>query len=481
MKMMKSKTVLASKAFIIIFATLYLCLMVALKDLLSDITMYSLLTIGLFVVSFSMCTSLVKARGRYYLFSLTTLFLMFQFIVQVCIGNIAYYSNQTYYFPGWDYMKKTMFVMYTAALGYICGMDSKVWASAGEKIHEKFFTKWETNYNVNLRACIIVFIIVIPLYMWGMSTGLIGYETSNTVTAVSNIKQVVVYLSHLMTMALYILFIDILKNRKRNERLVFVVFLVVRLFMALLSGMKADIILMFACLFIIYLVCVGKANKMILFLGSLATLLIYNLNNVFRALLRNEAYNSFTRSELLFISVRQILLGGDVLTGVNNSFLMRLGITESCGSVIRYIDLHGLTENDPTFFKDFILIPLSTFLPRAILPWKSVLNYGVWVTQVVHGTMAYSSSYLTIEGFFYSIGGFITVFLGFYFLAIFLEFVSSIIKVESMNEVMLCTFLMICTTQIFEPNDPVTMIMGIIRGIIIYPILGKILIRHRKI
>ena len=89
--------------------------------------------------------------------------------------------------------------------------------------------------------------------------------------------------------------------------------------------------------------------------------------------------------------------------------------------------------------------------------------------------MSYSSSYLTIVGFFYLIGGSVAVFLGYFLIAIFLEFLSGIVNIKSKNMALLCTYLILLTTEIYEPGDPVKMIMGLLRGIIIYPLLSVVL------
>lgn len=471
-----------SKVFCILLLSLSLIVVEILEilDISNNITSYSTLTVVMLICVVFFTVSVYRQYGKTMFFSFSMVFFLCQFFLQICIGNFGLYEKQSYFNPGWEYMNKTVKILTIGTMGYICGLNTVSVQRHGEIINRKIVSMVvPSQIDASIGRCILVFVVVVPIYIWALGRGIVGYATlSGIANYDSNLNsvQLITYITNMMTMVVYVLFINMIQKKTTTSKIILFIILGVRLSLALLSGMKADIILLVASLGIIYYILNGKITIKMIAGAAIATLLIYMLNETYRNLLRNSTYEGMERMDVLLHAIEVVFTGNRGSSeDVGIDMLNRIGITESAAAIIYYSDTVGLTESDPTFLKDLLLIPFNTFLPRAVFPWKSILNYGLWVTRTVYDSMSYSSSYLTIVGFFYLIGGSVAVFLGYFLIAIFLEFLSGIVNIKSKNMALLCTYLILLTTEIYEPGDPVTMIMGLLRGIIIYPLLSVVL------
>ena len=448
-------------------------------------TEFTILTISLLLFVLFIIGDIYKTQGSVGIGALCVLFFIFQFLIQVCIGNINLYTNQHYYNPGWDYLVKTMRVMMISAIGYSLGMEAKLFNDTGKKWHRIVFQdSFPYPSRASYKRCVLLFAIMIPIYIWAINKGIVGYNSSSSIKNYESnlaISTITTYIVSISEMIAYILFADVLIHPESKGKIPCSIIIALRLGLAMISGMKADIILMMASLAIVYYVCKGKIPKKTIIIGILLTLIVYSFNDAYRNVLRDQSGSSLSRFEAFTTAIQASTTDYDNNDGsVTNKVLSRIGTTESAGAVILYSDSHGLTENDPNFLKDFVLIPINTFVPRIIFPNKAVFQYGLWVTQTVYGQNLYSSSYLTIQGCFYLMGGYFAVFFGSLFLAAFLRLVSGFVDLRKKNVAALCVYLMILKS-LYEPNDPTTLTMGMLRNIIIYPLLCLLLIKKESI
>ena len=200
--------------------------------------------------------------------------------------------------------------------------------------------------------------------------------------------------------------------------------------------------------------------------------------NQTRTLMRNFSYN---RVE----TIVNLITGSLRTTGTNNfdviyNILQRINIIESMSAIVKYRDQIGLVPSDPNFLLDFLISPITSIVPRIVLPIKSFSDYGLWVTQNVHGDYnIFSSSYVTLQGFFYLAGGVFMVILGFFLLGLILRITDGMLNIYNKSIITIPIYLILIYQVVFEPSNPVSFVSDIVRGMIIFFIFMKIFTKRK--
>ena len=147
--------------------------------------------------------------------------------------------------------------------------------------------------------------------------------------------------------------------------------------------------------------------------------------------------------------------------------------------VLRYADTIGLQNGDPSFLIDFLMSPINAFLPRLLFPWKSVYDYGLWCTHHVFNVPSFLlyGSDLSTHGYFYLAGGIGFVIIGYMLMGFLMKFAGEILRIDKpINILCMISFLLIITNELFSTQSPTEMATAILRNIVVYPMMCRILL-----
>jgi hypothetical protein len=427
----------------------------------------------------------IKKISHNSILTLTGIFIFFQYLVQINIGNFSLlHSSSLYYNQDLYYLNKSMYIAIVSCLGIMIGFRNSSAILYGEKLKNKFISNGYEYYTSHFKS-IIFFILSVFVYIFAVRLGILGYaDTSNLSGYIryASISQYIIYVADMGMLVVLLLFVDLLKKKSIITWLLFILFLSIRIMLAILSGMKIELLGLLLGLIVLYMIIRGKIPRLMVALFSLSIIFIYRLSDIFRAMLRSTM-NYHSRVDLLLVSYRGLEKNDQSLFETFFSFLNRLNIIEPSAAIVHYKDTIGLSGNDPSFMVDLLLIPITTFIPRALLPGKPMSTYGLWVTHTVYGLpkTIHSSSYVTVQGFFYLAGGIFCVFIGFLSIGLFLNFCSGIISLKEKNLLLVCVFIIIITKVLIEPSTPIGIFTGVIRGIVIYVLLGRLLINKKNV
>lgn len=405
------------------------------------------------------------------------IFFLFQFGVQVVIGNISLPFYTSHFNAGWDYLYESMIVVALAAIALMIAVSFHGWYKLGARLEELTLGKIP-KFKLNIFVSVVLLIVSTLVYLYSMSIGVLGYSDSSTVGNYANTASYAQYFIYISDIGYIVLLISyyVKLNEPENiaARNVFVCALLIRVTLALMSGMKAELFFIVICLAIMHFIVKRKLPKWIILL-PVVVVVTYGVYDSYRAMLRSDGGS---RMELML----DAFTGSDLDIGATlTAMLARLNITESLSAILEYSNRTTLTSDDPTFLLDLILLPLTTFLPRALFPWKSMSTYGLWVTQQVYGLgdSVYSSSYVTVEGFYYLAGGILLVFVGFLTLGFFLELVGGFLKSTRTNPIAAAIFLMLCYKVFLEASTPVDIVTPCVRGMLVFGLASYLLVGWR--
>ena len=450
--------------------------------LISSQVAYWIYTIAIILFSISVIRNEYIKKGAKGLLSLTSLYVIFQFLIQTGIGNFSILYEVKDFSAGWDYLCKAMLISSISCIFFYFGTRSKSIKYWGELLHTKLLSNMDKRKSLNKPVAIVGAIIVIPIYIFALQIGIIGYSDANTIntyTSYANFSSYIVYITNYIPFVILLLWTDYFVRREKFPRSSLVgCILVTGIYMlsSFLTGMKADCICFAIAVFIISF----WANKKIPLLYTVVVIVVAYLAFAylpnFREILRMDSYSGNRLSALLEA------FSMDASSSASSTFgdlLSRINLSQAASAVIKYKDEAGLNSSSPTFLNDLLLSPITCFIPRSLLPGKSMSTYGIWVYQVVYGksTAISSAAYVTVHGFMYLAGGIVSVAFFSYLISLLLTFYSGFISAGDDNIYSLCIILMIGIKIIFEPATPIDLITPITRSIIIYLVYSKILLR----
>jgi hypothetical protein len=414
--------------------------------------------------------------------SLTGIFIFFQFGIQVVVGNFSLFFITNHFNRGWFYINKSMLLSIIGCIGIMIGFRSKNLFMLGCQLRDKIISRKHI-YIVNHFSSFIVFLISFFAHVLAINMGVLGYASSSTLQnfiRFASISQYLVYLSDLSLLIVFLYFIEMKRSNNVLTKILFTTYVSIRLILSLISGMKIELFVIPLGFIIIYFFERKKISKFISLLMGFTIIFTYRIFDSFRALLRTDG--GVTRVSALFDAITSMSSGESSIYELFVSILSRLNVIESSSSIVYYKDLIGLSSTDPRFLIDLLLVPITTIIPRTFLPLKSMSTYGLWVSHSVYGLpiSIQTSSYVTIQGFFYLAGGFAAVFFGFLALGLFLNFCSGIVNISDGNLLLVAILVLISYKELFEASTPVAIFSGVTRGIIIYIIFGLIVTKKKR-
>lgn len=422
------------------------------------------------------------------LFSYSIIFMMCQFIGQVFIGNFSYLVGSEEH-NSWVYMNKSMMLCFLAVFGLVTSCHMRCFASWGHQLSKRLMPDIQME-KLYMGRCALMFVVSFGIVLFMMIKGIRGYGNADVLEQASQYVSVVQYLNYLATgssLVLYLFFYKYLQKPTMGTGIIFLSLFMLEFSVAITSGMKKDTFSIFLCLFMIYYLVKHKINIWLVLVFFGVVFGVYQFIDAYRAALNMETFSGDRLDT--FLTVISGLGGSQGLysdrLGIDEvaaAFFARVSLTDALSLIVEYKDVIGLGPDDPTFLQDLLVAPFTIFLPRLLLPFKAMSTYGLWVTHTVMGMpdTVISSSYVTVEGFFYLAGGMLMVPVGFFALGIVLNFCSAFCRVEERSPVFVVIFFLIAIGMA-EPATPIGMITSVVRATIIYTLMGLFLIKTRGV
>jgi len=437
---------------------------------------------GLYVF---MSLYLASVHNRNGIFSYIVILLFFQFFGQVWVGNFSYiFENETHI--DWYFMNKSMLLCFFSVLGLEAASQVGLFERKGRKLGAYMFPRIEAE-GIYLRRCLIMFLFSTSITVIMLRLGISGYADADAISrgvgAYASFAQYLNYLSAGGSIALYLLFYECLCRPTGLKKMMFSLMLLVSLGGALISGMKKDVFIIFVCLFMIYSLVRKRVNPWFIVVMAISVLVVYQFVDAYRTALRAEDYSGDRLGTFI-----DVVLGSFSDTGLYKSsegfaeqlgkFWRRISLVDALAVIVEYKDNVGLDENDPAFLQDLLLLPITVFVPRILMPFKSMSVYGLWVSHTVMGMheSIISSSYVTVEGFFYLAGGILLLPIGFFLLGGVLSFWSGFFRLEERSPLFVIIFFLVAL-RLVEPSTPIDIVTATTRGAIIYTLMGWWLLR----
>ena len=436
-----------------------------------------------FILYTFVCLRQISRLNRNGLFSYAAIFMICQFVGQIFIGNFSYLLGSELH-NSWHYMNKSMLLCFLSVFALTASVHTTRFAQWGRRLSCRFWPSIHLE-QLYLKRCFFLYLLSFAVTIFMVSKGMYGFADADTLEQVNpyaSLGQYLKYLAAGTSLVLYLLFYEYLSRPTMVKRLSFLLAFSLEFGLSLTSGMKKDTLIMFACLFMLYYLVRRRVNLWILLVMALAVFGLYQFVDAYRSALLGPSFNG-SRLDAFMNVLSAVgndqglysdrMEAGDVLA----VFFARLSLTDALSLIVEYKDVVGLGPEDPTFLLDLLMVPFTVFLPRFLLPFKSMSTYGRWVTHTVMGLpeTVISSSYVTVEGFFYLGGGVLAVGIGFFLLGAVLNFCSAFCRLEERNPIFIVIFFL-TALNLVEPATPIDMVTSVVRATIIYTMMGCFLI-----
>ena len=334
-------------------------------------------------------------------------------------------------------------------------------------------------------SAIIVSMVVVLLVRLSMITfGVFGYSTSGAgLEATASFRQ---YLSTIELLSKFILLAISLHyfsspSPDRTTKRLLILVVVFEIAFGFLSGMKSSVVMPVVLVGICYYYCNNKLNMKLVPIAIILLLLAYTVIEPFRAARYED--KSFTNTSLAsivttFINSISESVGPETnRTNISEAsaplaILARSSMVYISSLGVEFKDTGQLPDNSPAFLKDIILSPLYAVVPRALWGGKESSRHGQWYVQEVMGFHENNTTSVGMSPFtyLYFAGGWLAVFLGFFFVGI-VQRVVAITLLENGGVV----YLMILTNLVGIDSVFYTFIVDSLRIILIIAVFFMVI------
>lgn len=274
-------------------------------------------------------------------------------------------------------------------------------------------------------ALIGLFAVALTARLVQIQLGVYGYSsTYDRLIELGSVTQYLAMGSGLGKLALVLSALQFFRcPSSRAARNWFYGLLAVEVLFGFMSGFKSAVVIPFIIVAICQYTQTSRFSKYWIILGLVGVVAAYAVIEPFR----QEKNNSTTFQGTSLVSIVSTMISasgtsvGDkaeqagtllsVSSRLNQSYIGSFGIEFSDRNL-------SLPAGSPNFLGDLFLAPLHAWIPRLIWDAKSLGNLGLWYTQVVMGMDHLSSTAMGPFTYLYFAGGFIAVFLGFFFIGI---------------------------------------------------------------
>lgn len=418
-----------------------------------------------------------KQKGRPYLldwFRLAT----FLFIVLNFFNILDELNSDSSAFR--DYIVRKEFI-FPSILVVFVGL---IGLTVGEKLAVLFFeerfkkrVKPSFKYafvSFDFFALVAIVIAVVQIYL--ILSGQVGYGVfqESTTSSFSFLFQFVI-ISSTLILSFFTIFKYLYHYNSWPFNFIFGFYFFVQVIYGFLSGMKESIIVPFIVVLIPYLLGGYKIPKKLFYIGLVLGLLIYPLNDNYRAIL-NEVPSMSKNDAFLLAAGKTFTIGlSDNITKGTGNFSDRL-------SLFPYLVYAVDNEANWTYYKGmdrYVYLPVAWILPRAIIPDKPKSEIGVVLNHMIYGRGDTNSISATTYGWVYFEGGYFYVFFLFVLFGVFISYFQFKIGTDTFLGLVLYVGVLVNLLKV--ETDVYFLISGILQGCLLSYILYKVFIRQTRL
>jgi hypothetical protein len=286
------------------------------------------------------------------------------------------------------------------------------------------------NIFISKTKILFLYFIINGLKLWQFKNGIYGRLISEELLKSALYENVSQYINLLNSAGLgAFFFITFMYHQKKIPRFIFILFFFFELFWGFLSGSRGGflfpvVIVMFSSYLTTQQI---KKTSIILFTAALffSMVVVVPFKNFYQNYRGNEVIKDFGLLYSKFYTYYSKLQidnnSKDIPDSWHYTLLSHTNYSTEIAASIRHKELYGLDNSSPDFFKDILLSPIHSIVPRFILQEKSKSIHGLWFREKIlkHNVgMGTYSIAMTPIGYLYFAGGPIMVFLGFWIMGI---------------------------------------------------------------
>ena len=325
-------------------------------------------------------------------------------------------------------MLKHMELVLLGAIALVLGNQSRVAINMARPASVmRFQTKYLPNGALRTLSIPVIMSISIISGLVTIKMGLMGYSSSyEELIDAGKYTMYLTLLNNLGKLALVLAALSFYSQQGQKKIGIWLIILIFeQLLFGFLSGMKSSIGMPFVTLIICKYLKTGKISTLTLLMLLASIIVAYTVIEPFRYTRNNDITFDGTSIKSIINTLitpdisEQQTTNTENIPGILLSFSVRSNIVNIGSYGLVYADENpDLPLYSPAFLEDIFMAPLHALIPRFIWTNKPLGNLGLWYNQVVMGTSNFSSTALGSFTYLYFAGGFLAVFIGFYFIGI---------------------------------------------------------------
>lgn len=315
-------------------------------------------------------------------------------------------------------------------------------------------------------------IIIGLIQIFLIVSGEVGYGTfqENTTSSYSFLFQIVFLISPLI-LSIFAVFKYLYKYKNSFFDIVFLSYFGIQIIYGLLSGMKESIITPIIIVLIPFLMGGGKIPKKFFYASIVFGLLIYPLNDNYRAILREKPDLNKNEAFMLAAATTFSAEFKDNLSEGSDSFSNRL-------SLFPYLIYTIENESSWDYYKNldrYIYLPVAWIVPRFIIPEKPKSDIGEVLNYKIRGWSGTSLS-ATTYGWAYFEGGYFFVLFLFTFFGYFISYFQYNLGIDTCFGLLMYIGVLISLLKV--EADIYFLISGLLQSVLVTFVVYKIFIKE---
>lgn len=327
----------------------------------------------------------------------------------------------------YTWMNNAMVLIILAAFAMWRGYYSKFAIRKAEYFHSLLSVKRliRKNFEVNFVVLFLLLGLSIGTFFINLKLGVYGYSSeAESLIATQDVRGFLKLGVDLGPFVLMVLALSVFSDRYCKNIGVWLLFGIVftgQVFLGFLSGFKSQVVWPVIITGFGYYIMKRHLPFHFILISFFMVMLAYQIVEPFREIRYSDP--GFNSRSLSSVTGALFEAATDSNTGVNQiskfeKFINRNDLMVFTAISVAFKDKYGVPSNAPKFFENLILSPVLAFVPRLIWSSKPVTNDGHWFNINVLGAPPDTKTAVGMGpvSYCYFAGGYLTVFLIFYFI-----------------------------------------------------------------
>ena len=390
-----------------------------------------------------------------------TYFFLYENYIPLTIVNSEIYVNPIYY-------AEAGFLINISSIFMVIGFNSKIAFKFNQLLLKIFKNFSYKTPKIGFGGLIILILIIYGLKLFLFQNSLFGRSGNIDSELASSLS----LLSKISLLPISLCSYSYFKYG-RNQFL-FYTCLVLELIFSFFEAARSPILSLFLILSLVYIYVNGIIPIKLFLYGFIVFIIAFTLFSDFKKYVEDGNVRSTSMIKTFSDYVENNTLSDFDFKYFKITAFGRLNYVSEISAAVQYKQQNGISENDPNFLKSLGLVPIKVFLPNSITGIQNY-SFGDWFRFQVQNrgttTQQYNIAFSPIAFLFFS-GGYIFVFLGFFFYGILLK---SIHNLPQLGFTGFIFFILIGSSIFqFKTNIPASLVT-FFRFIILIPVTFKIL------